>query len=418
MRSMFCFVLLSAVLFSACDKDVGSLTVTYTKAIAIYDDLAEIRATPLVEAARTVENPGKIFVGEDFLLIGEEGKGIHVVDNRDPRNPTPLHFLNIPDSREFYVHEQTIYAESMYDVVKINIENIDQAVLESRAEFALADQINGENGEVLVGFEYEEVTETLDANSDVHNVWKDDQRTYYFDYQQNIIPPSTLPSSFVGTSSGQIGTANRIAYAADHVYVVGLTTMTTLRDNGALEWTSSQRLGGDIETVYPYEDKLFVGTRQSMMIFELNDPANPTLTSTFFHGTGCDPVYPEGDLAYVTLRTGDVNDCPGNVNALVVVDVSNIRQPEQVKEIEMISPFGLSKVNDRLYVGEGKNGLKIFDLDNPRDPQLLAYIEDIEAYDIIAGVHHSNLVLIAGLEGLTYYEIEGTTLTLLSEFLY
>jgi hypothetical protein len=252
----------------------------------------------------------------------------------------------------------------------------------------------------------------------MNDVWREDQSTYYFDYNQNIIPPSTLPSSFVGTSNGAIGTANRIAYAADHVYVVGRTTMTTLSDRGDLEWVSSQWLTTGMETVYPYENKLFVGTQRSMMIFTLDDPGNPTQTGTFFHGTACDPVYPEGDLAYVTLRTGDVSNCPGNVNALVVVDVSDIRQPWQEKEIEMLSPFGLSKIGDRLYVGEGKNGLKIFDLDNPRDPQLLAHIETIEAYDIIADVHHSNLVLIAGPDGLTYYEVEGTELTLLSRFLY
>jgi len=51
--------------------------------------------------------------------------------------------------------------------------------------------------------------------------------------------------------------------------------------------------------------------------------------------------------------------CPGDENALLVLDISQT-WPEQIQEIEMESPFGMTIVNNKLYVGEGKNGLKVF----------------------------------------------------------
>ena len=115
------------------DLDVCNQTVSYTKATAIFADLAELRTTPLIEAAREVEDAGKIFVGDNFLLIGEEGQGIHVYDNTDASNPTPTSFLNIPYTREFFVSGSEIFAETQYDMVKIDISDLNNARIVSRA---------------------------------------------------------------------------------------------------------------------------------------------------------------------------------------------------------------------------------------------------------------------------------------------
>ena len=99
MQKHLLFLLLSFVLIQSCTKDIGTVETTYTKAIAIYGDLEEVRNTPLVSTAKEIENPGKIFVSNDFILVGEEGEGIHVIDNSDPINPVAVQFINIPGNR-------------------------------------------------------------------------------------------------------------------------------------------------------------------------------------------------------------------------------------------------------------------------------------------------------------------------------
>lgn len=418
MRITFFLCLLGAFLFTSCDKDLGEVSFTYTQATAVYGDLAQIRATPLLEAPRTIENPGKIFIGRDFLLIGEEEKGIHVVDNRDPKNPTPVHFLNIPFNREFYVNDNIIYAESMYDVLKINVADLNNPMIESRLEEVFAEEFTNASGEVLVGFEYKEITRELAPDEQMGFDWNRSQDVYFFDYNNQLIPPSAVPASFVSNDAGDIGTVNRMAYSNDYVYVVSRTTLTTLEDKDEFRWLTTDQVGNDMETIYPYEGNLFVGTRSSMMIFDLDNPSSPRFTSMFMHATACDPVYPEGDLAYVTLRTGDVGNCPGDENALIVVDVSNIERPLQVKQVEMLSPYGLTTLNQKLYVGEGENGLKVFDLEDPRSPKLMEHFKNIEAYDVIRDAHRSDLVLVANSTGLHYYQVEDTNLDLFGELLY
>ena len=95
-RNIISLLLILLVLASGCNREIGEVTLTDNKASAVYGDLSAIRATPLIALNRAIEDPGKIFMGEEVLLIGEEGKGIHVFDNNDANNPFPVLFIDLP----------------------------------------------------------------------------------------------------------------------------------------------------------------------------------------------------------------------------------------------------------------------------------------------------------------------------------
>ena len=410
MRKLLYLLLpISVMLLSACTKDFGTAEVTYTKATAIYGDLDAVRNTNLLEGAKPIENAGKIFVAEDLLLIGEEGKGIHIVDNSNPENPENLSFINIPGNREYFVAGNTLYAESYYDMVKIDISNKTQPQLISR----VIDAFKGDNdlknaeGEELIGFEFEVVTEEVEEDGDIfQRVWGQ-QDILYFDYTNRIIPPSQVPTSFAGNSNATIGSVNRIAVVDEFVYVISRRFLTTFEDAGALEKVGNPlSVFTDMETVFPNGNQLLVGTAQSMEVFDISNNSDPRWVSSFPHANSCDPVLPCGNIAFVTLRTGDVGNCPGDENALLVLDISQT-WPEQIQEIEMESPFGMTIVNNKLYVGEGKNGLKVFNAEDKSNLTLETWEPNIEAYDIIHHPTNPNLILVAGPTGISQYEIEG-----------
>ena len=194
---------------TGCNTNIGEVTLTYNKATAIYGDLDEIRSASLITPSREIEDPEKIFMGENMLLIGEKGLGIHVYDNNDPNNPTPMSFINLPFTDEFFVHKNFIYAVSHYDMVKIDVSNMAAPVIVDRELNAFAEPAMNDNGEALIGFTYEVVTETLKLNGPEARALKEES-VLYFDYMNNMIPNSSIPSSFVGngTSSG-MGTLNR-----------------------------------------------------------------------------------------------------------------------------------------------------------------------------------------------------------------
>lgn len=405
-KLMLAILVCNAVFFTSCNKDISSAEVTYTKATAIYGDLEELRNIPLTAVAKELINPGKIYVSEDLLLIGEEKEGIHIYDNSDPENPINISFIQIPENKEFFVHGTTIYAESLYDMLKIDLSDKNNPTLVERVENAFASSFSNDRDEVLLGFEFTEVTEVLGTNEPIWFLISQ-QEEIYFDYQNQIIPESAVPSSFAGSSSSTIGTVNRIAVQDEFVYVISNSNMTVFEDVGGFKKSHTAEVGWQMETIYPEGGALFIGTRNSMEIFDISQNAEfPSHIGSFWHATACDPVLPTGDIAYVTLRTGDDPICPGDQNALIVVNTEDYSIPYQLQEIAMKSPYGMTLIDDVLYVGEGENGLKSFDATNRSKLVEINHDSTVKAYDIIAHPYRSDLILIAGPTGFGQYQID------------
>lgn len=389
----------------SCNDDFGTARVTYTRATAVYGDLESLRQTPLLGSAREISNPGKIFVSGEILLIGEEGAGIHVFDNRDEYNPSPISFLNIPQNREFFIHENMVYAESIYDLVKIDISDIHNPQLVSRSENSIYEPMTNNRGQAIVAFSFEEITENVDINSPAYKELNE-YPVQYFDFANNVIPRSAVPTSFAGSSNRAIGSVNRIAFYNNYVYLVSRSIMSIYQDQGEISLVNKYPGTWNMETIFPFEDKLYVGSQNAMHVYNISMPADPIEESWFWHEMSCDPVYPvDENTAYVTLRTGDFSECPGDINALIVVETRQNTGARSLQEIEMKSPFGMTMIDDRLFVAEGEYGFKIFDASNHRDLQLIKWLKDIPVYDIIAHPEDSGLILIAGPDGFSQYRI-------------
>ena len=415
---------LIAISIISCTKDYGKVEVTYQEATAIYGDIDDIRSQPLNETVREIINPGKIYLGNDVILIGEEQEGIHVIDNSDPSNPSSVNFISIPGNREFFVKDNKIYAEAYYDVVKIDISNINDAILDSRAEYVFQDLWKNDEGETLIGFSYKEVTTELDQDDDFYKQVLEGYEVY-LDYAKNIIPKSALPSSFAGSGSKISGTANRVTYENEHVYIISNNSMYIVADDAqGLNKINTDGLlnniGEGMETIFPFEGNLYIGSRSSVNIFNISDPRQPVEAYEFEHATACDPVLPAAGVAYVTLRTADFSACPGNTNSLLVLDTRNISDIDQKEEIAMSSPYGMTIKDNELYVGEGDNGLKVFDISDKYKPELIRTIENVKAYDVIPHPTISNLILTTGPDGISQYIVSsnGESLTLQSSISY
>lgn len=389
-------------LFS-CHEDSGTITVTYQEATPVYGDLEEIRNLTLNVAPQEIDNPGKIYITNDIILIGEETEGVHVMDNTDPSSPQAINFINIPGTREFFVKDNFLYAESYYDVVKLDITNPRDVKLVSRAENIFAEPWLDDSNQALLGFEFNEVTREVEEHSDL---WREvyNYDYVYFDFARNIIPQSAVPASFAGNSNNTSGTVNRITAYKDHVYIVGRFDMHVLSNYNQIELVNTvSGIGNEMETIFPLNDKLFIGSRASMEIYDISDPATPVHDYFFAHATSCDPVLATDEAAYISLRTAEFSPCPGNTNAVVVLNIANLENPQQVGEIEMRSPYGMALIGDKLYVGEGEQGLSIFDASDRHNIILEKYVSDIQAFDVIEHPTRQDVVLIAGPNGLDQY---------------
>lgn len=165
--------------------------------------------------------------------------------------------------------------------------------------------------------------------------------------------------------------------------------------------TASTSIAWDVETIFPFNNHLLIGTMTGMFIYELSNPAEPGYLSEFAHARACDPVVAEGNFAYVTLKGG--NPCGGFENQLDVIDISDMRRPNLVATYPMSGPNGLGIRNGVLFVCDGDAGLKIYDASdvNTIADNQLAHFRDIHAWDVIP-LH--NLLLMIGEDGFYQYD--------------
>jgi len=205
-------------------------------------------------------------------------------------------------------------------------------------------------------------------------------------------------ASSSSSSSGQGGSMARFTLLNDHLYTVGISDLSLFDTKVASNpsFVKSINLGWGVETIFPYENKLFIGTNTGMHIFNAADAANPVKLSTYSHVFACDPVVVQGKYAYVTLRTG--NFCRQAVNQLEVVDIEDPTKPKQIAVFQMQNPHGLSVSDNNLFLCEGEYGIKSFNISdkNKISSNLLQHLKTIKSFDVIAG---SKSLIVTGEDG-------------------
>lgn len=206
-----------------------------------------------------------------------------------------------------------------------------------------------------------------------------------------------------GSSTGEGGSLARFAIANDYLYAVNPDELKLFNVKNAENPVEKQQvsLGDNMETIFPMGDILFMGARDGMYIYDIEDPANPQKLSFTSHILSCDPVVADSNYAYVTLNSGRQN-CARGSNRLEIYDISNLRNPERAKTQSMKSPEGLGVDGNQLFVCD--DGLKVYHIDfNPnRPPELnLKYRRQINCKDVIAD---NGILKVIGKGGLRQYQ--------------
>ena len=406
-------VILSLVLFSySCDKSTEKFT--YVANVPIYMDYDEFRATAITfEAPMPLENTGKIYFKGGKIYVNELFKGIHVIDNSDPTAPNNIGFISIPGNVDIAIKGNILYVDSYIDLLAIDISNINNPQVTTRLEnvfepslppsdetFPVA-PLDHDQG-VVIDWKIEKITEKIDVTG---NYYYGGTRWLFteVDALSANSPGSGTKTYFVPNAVGVAGSMARFIIFSDYLYTINAEDIKVFNISNTPEPQegASVETARIIETLFVYNDNLFVGSTTGMLIYSLGNPANPTYLSMLDHFRSCDPVVVEGDYAYVTLRAG--SGCgSSNSNQLDVVNIANITSPYLVKSYSMTGPYGLGIDNDVLFICDGDDGLKVFDAtDKTRiSNNMIKHFPAINAFDIIP---YNNLAMMIGSDGLYQY---------------
>jgi hypothetical protein len=404
------------LVLSSCSKDKCTTKMTYVKYEPVYKTLAEIRQPVSVVGPRAVKNPGKIYLYHSYLLINEQLEGIHLIDNSNPSNPVNVAFIKIEGNLDMAIKGNMLFADNYIDLVTIDLSNPLQATLVDRDMNVFPNYGEDIDGRLCVAYSSREVTEDIECGQISGGGFGNPLVNQGVGVAMMSQGGTTSGSNGVSGRSGDAtagvgGSMARFTVNGNYLYTVDNSNLHTFDISNLSNPSeiSNNTIGwANIETIFPYQNMLFIGSNSGMFIYDLINPASPQQISVFEHANACDPVFVNGNRAYVTLRGG--NRCQNFTNQLDIVDITNIQNPTLVTSHPMFNPHGLSIKNNVLYLCDGDEGLKVFDASNDIELVNRKLYQDnsIATYDVIASPYR-DVLLVIGKDGLFQYDISNNT---------
>ena len=397
-------LILTAFMSSCSDKTVERIT--YEANVPVYMSFNEFRTSFTKSDPIEISQPGKIYFKDNYLFVNETGKGIHVIDNSDPANPSKTAFYEILGNVDMAISGNILFADSYIDLVAIDISDIENPIEIDRIEnifpdivpegdkwypYANVDKSQG----VIVDWEIRTITEERELGRSWGGSLYTDNMTF-------------TQAAEVGVKwsagAGTAGSMARFMLNDHYLYLIAHPWMMKTVDIANAEKMSivdSIDVSRNMETLFLLGEKLFVGTTTGMLIYDVSDATKPGLISHYDHITACDPVVADENYAYVTLRSG--TRCANGRNLLEVIDISSIKNPYLVKSYPMYNPHGLGIDGDLLFICDGTAGLKIYDKSDPLEiiNRKIAHYPDFNTYDVIP---MNGTLMLVGEKGIYQYD--------------
>ena len=369
------------------------------------------RSSVEVIAPKTIEEPGKIYVYQDYIFVGDVHSGIHIIDNSDPKSPKAIKFIQIPGNEDISVKDNFLYADSATDLVIFDISDINNVSIIEQLE----DVFNVYNYDIPVEAEAVDYGK-FDFDDDIIVGWTlTTERRKKVDNTIDIaLDDGVVLSAGAESTTGTGGSLARFQIVDNYLYTVGNYEMAIFNIQNLAEpvLSNTQYAGWNIETMFQAEGYLYLGSTNGMYIYNLVNPSSPEFVSDFTHWEGCDPVVVDGDYAYLTLRGGNL--CGQLESVLEVIDISDKTNPTLAARYNLENPYGLGIKNNMLYVCDGTAGLKLFERETSEDLRLVNSLKDIQAKDVIP--LEKSLIMIGG-NTLYQYEYIENNIGLISSYI-
>ena len=303
--------------------------------VPVYMDFSEFRQPPRSFPARNIKQSGKIYFKDNLIFLNEPYEGIHVIDNSNPSSPHPVVFYEIPGNVDMAILGNTLFADSYIDLVALDISNIMNPEQIGRIQNAFP-EVFPPPVDPLMPYAWNRIDRTkgVIVGWEVQTIKGQSHGSFWPGWRMGGTDMTFMNSE--GAGAGVAGSMARFMLNEHYLHSIAqphVLKTINVSDASSMVQTDSIHTWREMETLFRYNGNLFVGTTTGMVIYNLDNPANPKFVSEINHMNACDPVVVENDMAYVTLRSGTW--CMNTVNQLDVIDISDIEKPDLLKSYPM-----------------------------------------------------------------------------------
>ncbi len=210
----------------------------------------------------------------------------------------------------------------------------------------------------------------------------------------------TSSSSSLSDSASISGSKSKFRMSGDYIYTANGNTISILDIADASNPIPITRntIPYNIDTIAAYENYLYIGSSNKIYIYDKTNPTNLENPTVFTNAQSCNPIAISNNVAYVLFNV-DSTCGFSDRSKLEVIDISDIESPKLIMTEPMWSPSAIAIDNNKLFVCEGKQGIKVFDINQTDDNGTIeiqlnridAKGEEINCYDLIA--HQNNLII-------------------------
>jgi len=296
---LYSILIALSIVFTSCSRDENQPELELVNIVTPeFMTLEAFRSSVKVSEPREIIESGKIFSYQNYILVNDVDKGIHIIDNTNPTAPVKKYFIEIIGNKDMEVRDDFLYADSLTDLVVFNIADFNNIEEASRIEEVFFNSIDVPFVDNIV-FN----NEAFNNNEDMILVgWEVIQGFREIQENPDVFIDEAIALSSDNVSSGEGGSLARFKIVDDFLYVVdnfdiNVFDVSNLENPEALD---DVPVGFGIETIFNRGDYLFLGSTNGMFIYDITSADKPTFVSEFTHATFCDPVVVDDRYAYIT----------------------------------------------------------------------------------------------------------------------
>lgn len=340
----------------------------------------------------TTDTSAKIYLYQNCLIKTHPDKGIQIFSVSNPSLPTAVNTMNVVGTHDVAIVNNRMYADRWNSLIVYDVSNISQP----KQIDSIPQIFNSYRFDIMPGL--------VDGVVDTDNGWSCVDCIPAPRSSNRVTAPAVQP--------GQGGSLARFMIVDDYLYCIDQSSLVlfSIADSGKPIYRNRVTIGWDIETIFNKDSLLFIGGMNGMYVYNISAPEKPVQLSQFRHARGCDPVVVEDTVAYVTIRDG--SNCGAGTNQLLVIGVGNVKNPVLLSTYQCSNPYGLAVYNKYIYLCDGSQGLRIYNVKNATTLEQKTNMKEIVPHDAI--VHNGILYLIANNQVLLYSIIDPVNPIILS----